>query len=203
MTTQTTSGIPTTYQGTRFRSRLEARWAAFFDLVGWSWTYEPFDATGWIPDFLIRAGADSAAGGNRAVEGWSHLPLLIEVGPCDERQAFRAKAAKALAAFPGEDIDGIRAKPEWTTLVLGISPIVLDDTTAGYITDDGAGGGPDFAVWGQCQGCHTLCVTHRWMAYNHFPCGHYTGGDTGLPMPGRWLADKWADAGNRVQWRRR
>lgn len=35
MTAATWSEIPTTYQHTLFRSRLEARWAAFFDLVGW------------------------------------------------------------------------------------------------------------------------------------------------------------------------
>ena len=32
----TIKAIPTTYAGVRFRSRLEARWAAFFDLCGWS-----------------------------------------------------------------------------------------------------------------------------------------------------------------------
>ena len=49
-----TRGIPTTYRGARFRSRLEARWAAMFDLLGWKWTYEPFDAEGYIPDFVIQ-----------------------------------------------------------------------------------------------------------------------------------------------------
>ncbi|MEA2669684.1 MAG: hypothetical protein QOJ33_2618, partial [Chloroflexota bacterium] len=29
--------IPTTYDGVNFRSRLEAKWAAFFDLLGWRW----------------------------------------------------------------------------------------------------------------------------------------------------------------------
>ena len=29
------AAIPTTYSGVVFRSRLEARWAAFFDLCGW------------------------------------------------------------------------------------------------------------------------------------------------------------------------
>ncbi len=33
---------------------MEARWAAWFDLVGITWTYEPFDAAGYIPDFLCR-----------------------------------------------------------------------------------------------------------------------------------------------------
>lgn len=32
--------IPTTYAGVNFRSRLEARWAAFFDLCGWKYTLE-------------------------------------------------------------------------------------------------------------------------------------------------------------------
>lgn len=45
--------IPTKYGGVIFRSRLEARWAAFFDLVGWKWQYEPFDLDGWAPDFRL------------------------------------------------------------------------------------------------------------------------------------------------------
>ena len=45
---------PTRYAGTLFRSRLEARWAAFFDLVGWHWEYEPVDLAGWSPDFYVR-----------------------------------------------------------------------------------------------------------------------------------------------------
>lgn len=46
-------GIPTLYRGRRYRSRLEARWACFFDLVGWKYEYEPFDLPGWIPDFAL------------------------------------------------------------------------------------------------------------------------------------------------------
>ena len=49
---------PTVYNGTKFRSRLEARWACFFDLLGWKWQYEPFDLQGWTPDFIIY-GKDS------------------------------------------------------------------------------------------------------------------------------------------------
>jgi hypothetical protein len=33
--------IETSYKGYRFRSRLEARWAVFFDALGWEWDYEP------------------------------------------------------------------------------------------------------------------------------------------------------------------
>jgi len=46
-------GIPTIYNGVRFRSRLEARYAVFFDKIGWPWNYEATDLDGYIPDFLI------------------------------------------------------------------------------------------------------------------------------------------------------
>lgn len=50
--------IETRYKGYRFRSRLEARWAVFFDAMGWQWEYEPegFDLgeAGWyLPDFKV------------------------------------------------------------------------------------------------------------------------------------------------------
>ena len=45
--------IPTRYKGVQYRSRLEARWAAWFDLIGWHVEYEPVDFNGWIPDFAI------------------------------------------------------------------------------------------------------------------------------------------------------
>jgi hypothetical protein len=50
----TLGAIPTTYRDVRFRSRLEAKWAAFYDLSGWPWVYEPFDLPGWSPDFRVE-----------------------------------------------------------------------------------------------------------------------------------------------------
>lgn len=46
-------GIATTYRGTRYRSLLEAKWAAFFTLCGFDFVYEPFETPGYIPDFLL------------------------------------------------------------------------------------------------------------------------------------------------------
>lgn len=47
---------PTLYAGTRFRSRLEARWARFFEAIGREWVYEPHvpELAGmqYQPDFL-------------------------------------------------------------------------------------------------------------------------------------------------------
>lgn len=45
--------VETEYRGYKFRSRLEAKWAAFFDLLGWAWEYEPIEFDGWFPDFAI------------------------------------------------------------------------------------------------------------------------------------------------------
>src|SRR5262249_6326109 len=51
--------IETSYKGCRFRSRLEAKWAVFFDHLGLAWDYEPqgFDVEGvrYLPDFRIHA----------------------------------------------------------------------------------------------------------------------------------------------------
>lgn len=51
--------IETVYNGYRFRSRLEARWAVFLDAIGADWEYEPegFDLGNgifYLPDFKIR-----------------------------------------------------------------------------------------------------------------------------------------------------
>jgi len=49
----------TLYNGIVFRSRLEAKWATFFDLIGWEWAYEPSAINGYNPDFIIRAKSEA------------------------------------------------------------------------------------------------------------------------------------------------
>jgi hypothetical protein len=76
---------PTIYKGTKFRSRLEARWAAFFDLIGWRYQYEPFDLNGWTPDFQVF-GRDGRS-------------ILLEVKPyidMDIRTSYFIKITNAL-----------------------------------------------------------------------------------------------------------
>jgi hypothetical protein len=51
--------IPTSYKGFLFRSRLEARYALFFDELGLKWEYEPegFELPGgvrYLPDFCVQ-----------------------------------------------------------------------------------------------------------------------------------------------------
>lgn len=58
--------IQTQYHGVTFRSRLEAKWAAFFDRCDWPWQYEPIDLKGYIPDFILA---------------FPKAPVLVEVKP--------------------------------------------------------------------------------------------------------------------------
>jgi len=68
--------IETTYNGYRFRSRLEARWAVFFDAIGQEYEYEPegFELMSgrYLPDFCF--GRDSK------------YPQWVEVKPPGETE---------------------------------------------------------------------------------------------------------------------
>lgn len=62
--------IETEYKGYRFRSRLEARWAVFFNALGIAWVYEPegfqlSDGTRYLPDFWLP-----------------EFNLYVEIKPC-------------------------------------------------------------------------------------------------------------------------
>jgi hypothetical protein len=64
--------IETIYNGYRFRSRLEARWAVFFDALGIEYEYEPEgfdlgDGSYYLPDFYL-----------------SKFDLYIEIKPFDK-----------------------------------------------------------------------------------------------------------------------
>jgi hypothetical protein len=98
MSRYTIAAIPTKYAGTTFRSRLEATWAAFFDRLGWSWIYEPFETQSWIPDFAIRSALNAPR------------PVLVEVKPITDID---------MAVI--EKID--RADDEHEVLLVGCGPL--------------------------------------------------------------------------------
>ena len=64
--------IETKYSGCFFRSRLEARWAVFFNTLGWRWEYEPerfkLPHGGYLPDFRISVGSPLKSRGIRWFE---------------------------------------------------------------------------------------------------------------------------------------
>jgi hypothetical protein len=115
---------PTKYKGVMFRSRLEARWAAFFDLAGWSWEYEPIDLPGWSPDFRCTFHCGHSECGGR---GSTHT-LLVEVKPYFSIKEFDGHPCMRYPFGIGIPADASAA--------FGINP----DTTYWEMTH-GAGGG--------------------------------------------------------------
>lgn len=45
--------MTTIYKNLEFKTKLEATWAAFFDLVEWQWAINPAPIDDWKPDFLV------------------------------------------------------------------------------------------------------------------------------------------------------
>lgn len=78
--------IETHYAGCRFRSRLEARWAVFFDALGIDWDYEPqgyvlFGGKGYLPDFhLPRLGVWVEVKGEMTGEALATIVNAVDYG---------------------------------------------------------------------------------------------------------------------------
>lgn len=89
--------IETTYRKYNFRSRLEAKWAVFFDLCKWKWAYEPIDLPGWIPDFAI---------GER--------PTLVEIKPFFNKSEWLEAIDKIIQSKYRKDV-----------VLLGADPVML------------------------------------------------------------------------------
>lgn len=91
-------GIPTMYDGVQFRSRLEAKWAYVFTAFEWRWTYEPFDADGYIPDFILHL----------------DTPCVVEVKPVTTLSEYTATLDDAIT----------RLGDHWKhdVLVVGVAP---------------------------------------------------------------------------------
>ncbi len=99
------NAIPTIYKGIRFRSRLEAKWACFFDTIMLEWQYEPFDLAGWIPDFSIR--------------GQCFVRTSVEVKPnFDYLPEVKTKILKSVLATPEYHDSSL--------LILGNGPAIYD-----------------------------------------------------------------------------
>jgi len=73
--------IPTEYNGTEYRSRLEARWALFLDEVGCFANYEPFaiehNNLSYTPDFYVMPHHFMSDG-----------PYLIEIKPIQPNERY-------------------------------------------------------------------------------------------------------------------
>ncbi len=93
--------LPTLFEGTLYRSRLEAKYASLFTLLGIPFEYEPcVSSSYWIPDFLLHL----------------QVPVLVECKPAVNQSEFKKAQKKAEKANTGRPI-----------LIVGASLCLTDD----------------------------------------------------------------------------
>jgi hypothetical protein len=194
---------PTFYRGIQYRSRLEARWAAFFTEIGWRNTYEPFDADGYIPDFLIEG----------------VCPLLVEIKPATLLDDYFDAVPKSesglrghwqhdvlilgLSARPGL-LDGAAAADSEFHVPAGVLGEFREDWAAGWNDSEELGAKSgwswDTGVWFTCSECGRICVYQQNQSWNGRPCGHYDGDRLLGRISTSVLDQHWSRACNEVQW---
>ena len=109
--------IETIYNGYRFRSRLEARWAVFFDALGVDYEYEPEgfdlgDGLYYLPDFRVKCY------GTRGSCDCEPFDLWIEV----KGKMNQVDATKILRFSCGPEMDPCMYMIENPILVVGNIP---------------------------------------------------------------------------------
>lgn len=185
----TKRGIPTTYRGIRYRSRTEARWAVFFDQLGWPAEYEPIDLCGYIPDFIIS---------------FRSAPILVEI----KAESYIRDLREAEAKIDASGWDG-------EALILGSTPF-LDEVehwndlqAMGSLrevfthTEDGRT--ETIFTWGDaaptiCAFCGTRGFRSVDGLFRNRACGHGDGDHYLGDWPESDLRAIWANAVNTTQW---
>lgn len=182
------TAIQTKYKGIEYRSRLEARWAAFMSRIGWEFTYEPFDGDGYIPDFIVH--------GDR--------PLFIEVKPAMTLKEYFEPFNKVCEGLKYWD---------HTFLIVGASPIAYTFHNCagilGYVLPENYLGTRDYITtlnardesiswWGQCEECKL--TTPIGLGYDITEiCEHDR--DKCRHISIQAIEKIWADACNDVKWK--
>lgn len=140
-----TKAHPTVYSGITFRSRLEATWAAFFDLVKLRWSYEPLDLNGWVPDFILE---ETVAVEVKPIRRLSDMPfevakmrasgwpgMLVVLGT--QPRCYRTYDSAIGWCLTEGSFSGARLSPPHSSWFTGLSE--GDDLHWSYETDGGMG----------------------------------------------------------------
>lgn len=167
--------IPTVYNGVQFRSRLEARWAAFFDKLGWPWLYEPIDLAGYIPDFILP---------------FPHGKVLVEVKPVLVLDDFKDEVFQKIV------------RSGWTDRFLLVGAALFSDFGEDFIvgptgTIASAGADDDMGMLFRCRICDRYSLRALWGSHACLISGCYGGHIDNSPN----FDPVWNEAGNVVQWR--
>jgi len=101
--------IPTAYKNRTFRSRLEVKWAVYFDAMGIKWDYEPAgfqlaDGSWYLPDFwlpdsdwYVEVKPMGFKSDLRHELFSNELRLMVLVGPPTEKEYFVVSGADKIA----------------------------------------------------------------------------------------------------------
>jgi hypothetical protein len=160
------------WSGYRFKSRLEATWAVFFEKIGWDWEYEPCAFDGWIPDFKISTYDE-------------RINVFIEVKPISELD--KDVAAKINSTTPSDS----PGDPEITDsvgdvfVIIGNGPLEKPNFASvpffGWMRERGDWGIVPFGMWTGSESDHKntgnvigFCSSD--MSYYDVITGCYDGG---------------------------
>ena len=180
------NAIRTTYKGISFRSRLEARWAAWFELMGFEWAYEPLYLDGYIPDFILTG-------------KW---PILVEIKPgliaedfVDAKNKIERSGWDGLAIVLGATGFGTDFDNCWLSKRHNIGTMRggwRDDNGKKWVMMDWG----DFYV-GHCDCGPTL------ISYDELWCCHRCteGGKHTISNKDEVIQQAWAQACNVTQWK--
>jgi hypothetical protein len=172
--TRTFRPLETVYQGYHFRSRLEARWAVFFDALGVSYEYEPqgfyLGDRSYLPDFWLpgercyveikpdRPGLDAILACEHLAAGArQHVVMLCGQPWPGEYQAVRVISIKNGDYLPAEWGDGVE-----------LTDLMADGTTKVYPPQPlwNRGG------WWQCPVCLSVGLTAQYSMPELFQCSY-------------------------------
>lgn len=109
-------GTPTTYAGVKFRSRIEATWAAFFDLADIGWEHEPIFLKGWLPDFRLNVGGFTMLAEVKKYD----LNGLIESGNLDSLLGIYPEYNKADAHCTKHQVILLGSSPIYSRGMMGV-----------------------------------------------------------------------------------
>ncbi len=178
----------TEYKGHLFRSGLEARWAAFFDLLGWPWVYEPFELAGYIPDFVLQF----------------KQPLLVEVKPELALDALREHAGKIeRSGWTGE---ALIVGADWTVFSTDGLCDPESMPALGLLCDRAYQREGDFGWWAAaplitCADCGQISLVHCVGLYGCRRCNPGGTGDHHLRgVSVEYLRQLWGEAHRLTRW---
>lgn len=155
--------INTLYNGNYFRSRLEAKWAYFFDELGVPYQYEPEGFTSdsgdkYLPDFYLPETYLRGTTDRRTTEGKG---VYIEIKPGNYKQDYIRQSewfTKNLVMFLGMPHENL-----WYRNTIKVSDIGFD---RGYELHPGWDNCMGFWI---CSNCNISKIDHAEGGYNGCP----------------------------------